>query len=715
MIRQPVLLFGVFGIVFLWTGVLYSLSNEQQAAIGKATDDTGNFARAFQEQITEIVRAIDQTLLYVRASYIRAPDQFDITPWSEHGQFLTHPAFQVVIGDKDGYLRASSLVGIQSPTYVGDRDYFRVQADASEDRLFISTPVVGRLSGRWSIQFTRRIIGADDAFAGVVVVSFDPFYLSHFYGSLRLGSEGVVVLVGAGGVVLARAPSGQQTIGQSVASGALMRPFEAQANGSLSAVSPIDGVRRIYSYRAVEGYPLQVAVGMSERDALAGYYDDRRSYLTVAGVMSGLLLVVVALFVRHQTRLDHTREALGASEARYAEKSRLLEVTLDNMTQGIMMIDADLTLQVSNRRAAELLDMPETFFLARPQFADITRVAWQRGDFGPCTEPFEVWFDGFLNAHQRPIQVREHCQPNGTILEICGTSLPDGGVVSTLTDITERKRLDEALRQSRERLTLATECARIGIWDWDVVANKLVWDARMYELYGIGEQDFSGAYDAWQAGLHPDDRARGDAAIAAAIDGVKDFNLEFRVVWPSGEVRDIEAHALVQGASGGRATRMIGVNWDITERNRATETIRLLADEYAAMLSTTSDGFWLLDRDGKFLSVNDAYCRMTGRSREELLQLTIRDVEAAETSEATDNHMAIIVATGFDRFESRHRRKDGVVIDIEGSVSFWRDTGRFLCFARDITDRNRAEDALQASEAKYRDLFEFDARRDHDP
>ena len=70
----------------------------------------------------------------------------------------------------------------------------------------------------------------------------------------------------------------------------------------------------------------------------------------------------------------------------------------------------------------------------------------------------------------------------------------------------KHKLLDNALRQSQERLTLATESARIGIWDWDLVANKLIWDARMYELYGIREQDFSGAYDAWQAGLHPEDR-----------------------------------------------------------------------------------------------------------------------------------------------------------------------------------------------------------------
>ena len=143
----------------------------------------------------------------------------------------------------------------------------------------------------------------------------------------------------------------------------------------------------------------------------------------------------------------------------------------------------------------------------------------------------------------------------------------------------------------------------------------------MYQLYGIREQDFSGAYDAWLAGLHPDDVARGDAAIAAAIEGAKDFNIEFRVLWPNGEVHNIEAHALVQRAADGPCTRMIGVNWDITERERATETIRLQAEQYATMLATTSDGFGLLDRNGRFVTVNEAYCRMIGYSREELLKL----------------------------------------------------------------------------------------------
>jgi diguanylate cyclase (GGDEF)-like protein/PAS domain S-box-containing protein len=538
------------------------------------------------------------------------------------------------------------------------------------------------------------------------MVSLDPFYLSRFYTSVNLGGEGVTVLVGDDGIIRARAPAGNETIGRPLADTPTMKLYAEKANGDSNTVSPIDGIKRIYSYRALEDYPLLVAVGMSERYALAGYDHDWRASLAVASVLSVLLFAIIARLAWHHTRLGCAREALLSSEACLADKSRLLEVTLENMSQGIMMVDAGSMLQISNRRTAELLNLPEEFLATRPSFANVMRVLWQRGDFGAATRTFEVWFDGFVSKHARPVWVAEHCPSNGMIIEIRGKRLSDGSVIRTLTDITERKQLDEALRQSRERLTLATEAARLGIWDWDVAANKLVWDDRMYELYGTCEQDFSGAYDAWQAGLHPDDLARGDAAIAAAIERVKDFDIEFRVLWPNGEVHDIEAHALVQGPANGRGTRMIGVNWDITERKRAMETIRLQADQYATMLATTSDGFWVIDRDGKFLSSNDAYCHMIGYSREELLKLTIKDIEAVESAEVTSRHMPTIVDTGFDRFESQHRRKDGVVIDVEGSVSFWRDTGQFLCFARDITERKRAREALQASEANYRDLFE---------
>ena len=338
-----------------------------------------------------------------------------------------------------------------------DREHFRAQAAASEDRLVIGKPITLRIADKWAIQFTRRMVDPDGSFAGVVSVSFDPLSLSKFYGTLHLGSEGVVALIGTDGIIRARAPSEQRGVGYSVADAGLMRSFARNANGSFIGGSAIDGAKRIYSFRAVEGYPLIVAVGQSEHDALAEYVLGQRFHLVIACAVTVPFLVVVVLVARRQTHLDRTRAALRASEARYAEKSRLLEVTLGNMTQGIMMFDAGSALQVVNRRAAEMLDLPEDLLATQPPLASMIGIAWRRGDFGPVAGTFEDWFASFLASHSDPIDIRDFHHSNGMIVEVCSNRLPDGSVVRTFTDITERRRAEGALRAARDEATRSAE------------------------------------------------------------------------------------------------------------------------------------------------------------------------------------------------------------------------------------------------------------------
>jgi PAS domain S-box-containing protein len=141
-------------------------------------------------------------------------------------------------------------------------------------------------------------------------------------------------------------------------------------------------------------------------------------------------------------------------------------------------------------------------------------------------------------------------------------------------NITERKQVEIQLRQMTERQVLAARAGGVGIWDYDVVNNRLVWDDQMFRLYGIPRDQFSGAYEAWQAGLWPEDRPRGDQEIRLALRGEKDFDTEFRVLWPDGTTRNIRALALVQRDASGQATHMVGTNWDITAQKQAAAQLQ---------------------------------------------------------------------------------------------------------------------------------------------
>ncbi|MDX2283674.1 MAG: PAS domain-containing protein [Bacteroidia bacterium] len=147
------------------------------------------------------------------------------------------------------------------------------------------------------------------------------------------------------------------------------------------------------------------------------------------------------------------------------------------------------------------------------------------------------------------------CNAEGEVIRLVGTA----------QDITERKQAEEALRLLTDRLQLATRAAQVGIWDWDLVRDELMWDDAMYRLYGITPDTFAGCYEAWQHGVHPDDRQRGDEEIRMALNGVREFDTMFRVLWPDGSVRHIKAIGLVQRDSQGHPVRMLGTNWDITQ------------------------------------------------------------------------------------------------------------------------------------------------------
>jgi len=110
------------------------------------------------------------------------------------------------------------------------------------------------------------------------------------------------------------------------------------------------------------------------------------------------------------------------------------------------------------------------------------------------------------------------------------------------------------------------------------------------------------------------------------------------------------------------------------------------------ILKTAMDGFWVVDTDGRLLEVNDTYCRMSGYSEGELLAMHIWDLEVFETRDIVTGHIRKLISAGADRFQSRHRRKDGSVLDVEVSVQFRPEQGgQCICFLRDISDQKQID------------------------
>ncbi|MBV5348603.1 PAS domain S-box protein [bacterium] len=171
------------------------------------------------------------------------------------------------------------------------------------------------------------------------------------------------------------------------------------------------------------------------------------------------------------------------------------------------------------------------------------------------------------------------------------------GILGISRDITERKIIEEELKKVAARLALATRSGGVGVWDYDIVNDILVWDDQMYALYGIQKTDIRNTYQFWQSCLHPEDTKLYDTDLQNAMRDVKEYNSEFRVVWPDGSVHNIRVFAIIQRDNFGKPLNMIGTNWDITAEKRIEQEINHKNEELQKHNSEKDKFFSIIAHD----------------------------------------------------------------------------------------------------------------------
>ena len=300
----------------------------------------------------------------------------------------------------------------------------------------------------------------------------------------------------------------------------------------------------------------------------------------------------------------------------------------------------------------------------------------------------------------------QHRLANGALrdVELSISAIEFGGrsvLHSIVFDVTERKRAEELLRQTTERLALATRAGGVGLWDYDLGSNRLVWDNQILCLYGITRDGFDSTYEAWQAKIHPDDRQRGHQEVQLALRGEKDFDTEYRVLWPDKSTHYVRALAIVQRDASGQAVYMLGTNWDITAQKHADELLRERTALLEAQIDASSDGILVISENNKRVLVNHQFIELLDVPQhilddeddtallKHLVNLTKYPDQFLKKIQHLDNHLNEISR---DEIEF----KSGMVLDRYSAPVLGKkgeSYGRIWTF-HDITERKRGEEKL---------------------
>ncbi|MCP3019128.1 ATP-binding protein [Cupriavidus basilensis] len=348
---------GIVIVVCIWCALAGLGLWDRAAELRHVHAGLARVAGLLGEHAERTLAEADQIASLVGGAVVERGPALPLAQWKRGGYLAATPFLEVSVLDRAGRLRASTSTGFES-TDLSERQYFRVHESRALPSLYVGMPFVGRVSGHWSMPLSRGIVGARDGrFAGVVVVSLDPGYLSQVYAKAGLGDSGTVLLAGTDDFVV-RARWSQESCqpGQVLLPGSALREALAGTQDSLiTAVSGLDGARRIYAIQRLPGRNLAVLAGISSDAALASYHDRLRAGIAIACVVT----VLVMFFQVRQVIAVGQLAALADRETVVrdilAEKKQHLRGLFLAMPDGVAVFGRDRVIDETNTALCELL------------------------------------------------------------------------------------------------------------------------------------------------------------------------------------------------------------------------------------------------------------------------------------------------------------------------------------------------------------------------
>lgn len=309
-----------------------------------------------------------------------------------------------------------------------------------------------------------------------------------------------------------------------------------------------------------------------------------------------------------------------------------------------------------------------------------------------------------------------HVRRDGTVfpVEVKANGGDFGGerlIMSIVRDITQRKTAEKELLSSEERRLLAEEAGNVGIWDWDLIRGRTYWSEAMWEFYGEKPSDLDPDEKFWMSHLHPNDRERVRANLNNVVNSDDEyFRDEFRIVRRDGTIRWIEAKARVTRRDNGDATRVCGVNLDITERKESEERVRLSEYQLRVVTNAVPALISYVDRKERYRFVNHKYIEWFGRRPDDLIGKKVKDVVGAAAYRELKPRIDEALAGSETTFETALVYKNAgtryVHVSLVPDVGIDGMVHGYYGLTHDLTDLKRSEDLLRSSEERMGMLME---------
>jgi len=444
----------ILGLSLIWGITAYLTQHSRTSAQLNAEERSRLLARSFSEHARATARLIDLAATQLAHAWTESPSDFK-AQLDRVKRNVSDLTVQLGVTNSEGMLVYSDL-GLPGGQLVSlrDREHIRVHLDSDQDKLFISRPVKGRVSGKWSIQFSRPI-RLDGRNVGVVVLSVDPGYFNRYYESVAVGEDGVVSIIRDSGELLARAPGAEDYLGTLIKSVPYLAA-NAPVEGTFRRVAQTDGIARTYGYARLPDYGLTVTTGLSDASTLSSHYRQRNWGITASSGLSIALLLAIILVIQPL----EARERRALTRAQTSEES--FQILVDGVTDyAIIGLDPNGLISQWNNGAERITgytagDIIGRYFscfyatldIAAGKPAEALRIASEQG-----------------RHEERGFRVRQSGLP--FLAEVIITVLRDSdgrlvGFAMVTRDITERKEAEEAKRRTEEKLAESQKLEAIG-------------------------------------------------------------------------------------------------------------------------------------------------------------------------------------------------------------------------------------------------------------